>query len=71
MEAGRLPKKEGYVFDVAFTSVLARAVKTLSASQMSKLLDLCRGERVAWSASRKMKTFRVIGKKDPTERTIQ
>jgi 2,3-bisphosphoglycerate-dependent phosphoglycerate mutase len=29
MEAGRLLKKEGYVFDVAFTSVLARAVKTL------------------------------------------
>ena len=28
-EAGRLLKKEGYVFDVAFTSVLARAVKTL------------------------------------------
>jgi 2,3-bisphosphoglycerate-dependent phosphoglycerate mutase len=29
IEAGRLLKKEGYVFDVAFTSVLARAVKTL------------------------------------------
>jgi 2,3-bisphosphoglycerate-dependent phosphoglycerate mutase len=29
VEAGRLLKKEGYVFDVAFTSVLARAVKTL------------------------------------------
>jgi 2,3-bisphosphoglycerate-dependent phosphoglycerate mutase len=29
MEAGRLLKQEGYVFDVAFTSVLARAVKTL------------------------------------------
>src|SRR5262249_15603886 len=27
--AGRLLKKEGYVFDVAFTSVLARAIKTL------------------------------------------
>jgi len=29
MEAGRLLRKEGYFFDVAFTSVLARAVKTL------------------------------------------
>jgi len=29
LEAGRLLKKEGFVFDVAFTSVLKRAVKTL------------------------------------------
>jgi 2,3-bisphosphoglycerate-dependent phosphoglycerate mutase len=29
IEAGRLLKEEGYVFDVAFTSVLSRAVKTL------------------------------------------
>ena len=29
VEAGRLLKREGYVFDVAFTSVLTRAVKTL------------------------------------------
>ena len=28
-EAGRLLKKEGYVFDLAFTSVLKRAIKTL------------------------------------------
>ncbi len=28
-EAGRTLKKEGYVFDVAFTSVLKRAIKTL------------------------------------------
>ena len=28
-EAGRLLKKEGYTFDVAFTSVLKRAIKTL------------------------------------------
>ena len=28
-DAGRLLKKEGYVFDVAFTSVLSRAIKTL------------------------------------------
>ena len=28
-EAGRYLKKEGYVFDVAFTSVLSRAIKTL------------------------------------------
>jgi len=28
-EAGRVLKKEGYVFDVAFTSVLKRAVRTL------------------------------------------
>jgi 2,3-bisphosphoglycerate-dependent phosphoglycerate mutase len=29
IEAGRMLKKEGYVFDVAFTSVLKRAIKTL------------------------------------------
>ena len=29
IEAGRLMKREGYVFDIAFTSVLSRAVKTL------------------------------------------
>jgi 2,3-bisphosphoglycerate-dependent phosphoglycerate mutase len=29
VEAGRILKKEGYVFDVAFTSVLSRAIKTL------------------------------------------
>jgi 2,3-bisphosphoglycerate-dependent phosphoglycerate mutase len=29
IEGGRLLKKEGYVFDVAFTSVLKRAIKTL------------------------------------------
>ncbi len=29
MEAGRTLKKEGYVFDVAYTSVLKRAIKTL------------------------------------------
>jgi len=29
IEAGRVMKKEGLVFDVAFTSVLARAIKTL------------------------------------------
>jgi 2,3-bisphosphoglycerate-dependent phosphoglycerate mutase len=29
IEAGRLLKKEGYVFDLAFTSVLSRAIKTL------------------------------------------
>jgi len=29
VEAGRLLKKEGYVFDVAFTSVLSRAIQTL------------------------------------------
>ena len=29
IEAGRLLQKEGYVFDVAFTSVLKRAIKTL------------------------------------------
>ncbi|NTW58173.1 MAG: 2,3-diphosphoglycerate-dependent phosphoglycerate mutase [Nitrospirae bacterium] len=29
VEAGRLLKKEGFVFDVAFTSVLKRAIKTL------------------------------------------
>jgi 2,3-bisphosphoglycerate-dependent phosphoglycerate mutase len=28
-EAGRLLKKEGYVFDIAYTSVLARAIQTL------------------------------------------
>ncbi len=28
-EAGRTLKKEGYVFDIAFTSVLTRAIKTL------------------------------------------
>jgi 2,3-bisphosphoglycerate-dependent phosphoglycerate mutase len=28
-EAGRILKKEGYVFDVAFTSVLKRAIRTL------------------------------------------
>jgi len=28
-EAGRLLKKEGYIFDLAFTSVLKRAIKTL------------------------------------------
>ena len=28
-EAGRTLKKEGYVFDVAYTSVLKRAIKTL------------------------------------------
>ena len=28
-EAGRLLAKEGYIFDVAFTSVLKRAIKTL------------------------------------------
>jgi 2,3-bisphosphoglycerate-dependent phosphoglycerate mutase len=28
-EAGQTLKKEGYIFDVAFTSVLARAIKTL------------------------------------------
>ena len=29
MEAGRLLKQEGYVFDLAFTSVLSRAIQTL------------------------------------------
>lgn len=29
LEAGRILKKEGFVFDVAFTSVLVRAIKTL------------------------------------------
>ncbi len=29
IEAGRTLKKEGYVFDVAYTSVLKRAIKTL------------------------------------------
>ncbi|MCL2010402.1 MAG: 2,3-diphosphoglycerate-dependent phosphoglycerate mutase [Synergistaceae bacterium] len=29
MEAGKLLKKEGFVFDLAFTSVLKRAIKTL------------------------------------------
>ena len=29
IEAGRILKKEGYVFDVAYTSVLSRAIKTL------------------------------------------
>jgi 2,3-bisphosphoglycerate-dependent phosphoglycerate mutase len=29
IEAGRILKKEGYVFDVAYTSVLKRAIKTL------------------------------------------
>jgi 2,3-bisphosphoglycerate-dependent phosphoglycerate mutase len=29
IEAGRLLKKDGYVFDVAYTSVLKRAIKTL------------------------------------------
>jgi 2,3-bisphosphoglycerate-dependent phosphoglycerate mutase len=29
VEAGRVLKNEGYVFDVAFTSVLSRAIKTL------------------------------------------
>jgi 2,3-bisphosphoglycerate-dependent phosphoglycerate mutase len=29
VEAGRTLKKEGYVFDVAYTSVLQRAIKTL------------------------------------------
>ncbi|KPK94628.1 MAG: phosphoglyceromutase [Deltaproteobacteria bacterium SM23_61] len=29
IEAGRLLKKEGYVFDIAYTSVLKRAIKTL------------------------------------------
>jgi len=29
IEAGRLLKREGYVFDVAYTSVLQRAIKTL------------------------------------------
>ncbi|MCX5805666.1 MAG: 2,3-diphosphoglycerate-dependent phosphoglycerate mutase [Proteobacteria bacterium] len=29
MQAGRILKQEGYVFDVAFTSVLKRAIKTL------------------------------------------
>jgi len=29
IEAGRLLRKEGYVFDVAFTSVLKRAIRTL------------------------------------------
>lgn len=29
IEAGRILKKEGYVFDVAYTSVLTRAIKTL------------------------------------------
>ena len=28
-EAGKILKKEGYVFDVAYTSVLSRAIKTL------------------------------------------
>ena len=28
-EAGRTLKREGYVFDIAFTSVLKRAIKTL------------------------------------------
>ena len=28
-EAGKVLKKEGYVFDVAFTSVLKRAIRTL------------------------------------------
>ena len=28
-EAGRTLKKDGYVFDVAYTSVLSRAIKTL------------------------------------------
>jgi len=29
IEAGRVLKREGYFFDVAFTSVLSRAIKTL------------------------------------------
>ncbi|MGB5420712.1 MAG: 2,3-bisphosphoglycerate-dependent phosphoglycerate mutase, partial [Desulfobacterales bacterium] len=29
MEAGRTLKREGYRFDIAFTSVLKRAIKTL------------------------------------------
>ena len=29
IEAGRILKKEGYVFDIAYTSVLKRAIKTL------------------------------------------
>ena len=29
-EAGRILKKEGFKFDVAFTSVLKRAIKTLN-----------------------------------------
>ncbi len=29
IEAGRLMQKEGYIFDVAFTSVLSRAIQTL------------------------------------------
>jgi 2,3-bisphosphoglycerate-dependent phosphoglycerate mutase len=29
LEAGRTLRKEGYVFDIAYTSVLARAIKTL------------------------------------------
>ncbi|HQP28645.1 MAG TPA: 2,3-bisphosphoglycerate-dependent phosphoglycerate mutase, partial [Syntrophales bacterium] len=29
LEAGRLLKREGYLFDLAFTSVLKRAIRTL------------------------------------------
>ena len=29
IEAGRVLKREGYVFDLAYTSVLKRAIKTL------------------------------------------
>ena len=29
VEAGRILRSEGYVFDVAYTSVLKRAIKTL------------------------------------------
>ncbi len=29
LEAGRTLRAEGYVFDIAYTSVLARAIKTL------------------------------------------
>lgn len=29
IESGRLLKKEGYIFDIAFTSVLSRSIKTL------------------------------------------
>lgn len=38
-EAGRVLKREGYVFDVAFTSVLRRAIRTLNLALAEMELD--------------------------------
>ena len=48
-EAGRLLRQGGYTFDVAYTSVLKRAIRTLNI--VLDELDLHEGDALAWDAT--------------------